>query len=205
MKAFDDLAEQFRKFPGIGPRQAKRFVYYLLSQPPSVVANLLRGIEAVRESVAQCPDCLRYFQKRNGELHCRECSDSSRDTETLLVVEKDIDLENVERAGAYHGLYFVLGGMIPFLSEKLGPWIRIDPLLTRVNTLSKGGHLKEIILAFAVNSEGDHTIDILRERLEPLRQKFNFDITVLGRGLSTGTELEYSDADTLKNALRNRH
>ena len=64
--------------------------------------------------------------------------------------------------------------------------------------------MREIIMALSANTEGDYTAEYLKNALSPLSQKYNFKISILGRGLSTGSELEYIDSDTLKNALKNR-
>ncbi|MFA6511499.1 MAG: recombination protein RecR, partial [Candidatus Paceibacterota bacterium] len=65
-------------------------------------------------------------------------------------------------------------------------------------------NLKEIILAFSISPQGDHTDIYVRQQLKDICDKSNIKISSLGKGLSTGTELEYSDNDTLKNALKNR-
>lgn len=122
-----------------------------------------------------------------------------------MVVEKDVDLENIERTKVYDGRYFVLGGVIPFgkLEQKQTKNIRLKELYSRVGQLA-GRELKEIILALSATVEGDNTGRYLEKILEPLLKKHLLKITRFGRGLSTGTELEFIDADTLKNALENR-
>ena len=89
------IAENFRRFPGIGPRQAKRFVYYLLHQGASEIDALIKSLEQLKKSVARCGDCQRYFPLNNFQPTklCANCHDTMRDESTLLVVEKDVDLE----------------------------------------------------------------------------------------------------------------
>ena len=72
------------------------------------------------------------------------------------------------------------------------------------NLINEKEGLKEIILAFAASPQGEHTESYLRKILAPLSIKHGLKISSLGRGLSTGAELEYTDPDTLKNALKNR-
>ena len=115
----------------------------------------------------------------------------------LVVVEKDQDLLALERAGAFKGKYFVLGGVLT-LSGKGA--IREKELLRALQ--QKLPTLKEVVLALSATSEGENTADHLRQVLLPFREQVK--ITVLGRGLSTGAELEYSDAETLSGALQNR-
>ena len=203
MDALDKLAEIFKKFPGIGPRQAKRFVYHLLQENDQDIAELINSISNVKNGVSVCDKCYRYFENKNKEriTPCSICLNSSRDSSTLMIVAKDIDLQAIERSRAYNGLYFVLGNTVPILEEEPHKKIRQGELLNRINELQ----LKEIIIATSVNTEGEHTTFYLTTLLKPYIDQKGFKITTLGRGLSTGTELEYSDGDTLKSALENRH
>lgn len=196
MDRVDELARAFERFPGIGPRQAKRFVYHLLATNVNDRNRLSDLIARIGESVKQCPECMRFWSG-SGEL-CNYCADPQRDDSMLMVVEKDQDLAAIERTGAYRGRYFVLGGVLT-LSGKGA--IREHELIERVERRSAHG-LAEIILALSATSEGEHTADHLRERLSPLRE--HVKLSVLGRGLSTGSELEYADSPTLSSALQNR-
>ncbi len=197
MDSIDELARAFARFPGIGPRQAKRFVYHLLAIPAAERAALAERVTALNANVHQCPACLR-FHTQNTKGVCRYCSDTTRDDALLMLVEKDQDLSAVERAGTYKGRYFVLGGVLT-LSGK-GAIREKELLNTLQGRLDKG--LKEIVLALSATSEGEHTADHVRELLAPYRDQLT--ISLLGRGLATGSELEYSDAETLRAALSNR-
>jgi recombination protein RecR len=195
--AIDDLAHALSKLPGIGPRQGKRFVFYLLSAPPHERTKLAELITALGKNVRQCPECLRFYNGSTA-LVCNQCVDTKRDDALLMLVEKDQDLAAVERAGTYKGRYFVLGGVLT-LSGKGA--IREKELLKTVEKRLKNG-LKEIVLALSATSEGEHTADHVRELLAPYRDMVK--TSILGRGLATGSELEYSDAETLRAALTNR-
>lgn len=196
MSPIDKLTQLFEHFPGIGPRQSRRFVQYLLSAPPSLRAELAEATRALGAGSAQCKQCYRWFTKENKETICSICSNETRDKTALFVVEKDADIDNVERSG-YKGLYFVLGGTIPLGSEEPAKYIRLRELQNRV--AEQGS--KEIILGLSATTEGDHTREILQEKLKGSGIK----ISSLGRGLSTGSELEYADPDTIAQALGNRH
>jgi recombination protein RecR len=191
----EDLARAFERFPGIGPRQARRFVYHLLALPLSDRARISELVARLAENVRQCPECMRFAN--GGGPVCNYCADASRDDSLLLVVEKDQDLLALERAGTYKGRYFVLGGVLTLSGKGV---IREKELLRAIQ--KRSGALKEIILALSATSEGEHTIDHLRQILLPYREQAK--LTVLGRGLATGSELEYSDAETLSGALQNR-
>ncbi len=192
----EKLVHAFERFPGVGPRQAQRFVYHLLATSASHRATLAHLINDLARDVHQCPTCFRFWSGKGA--HCFSCADRTRDTALLMVVEKDQDLEAIEKTQTYRGHYFVLGGVLTLAGKGA---IREQELLRSVDTRRKEG-LKEIILALSATSEGEHTADRLREVLKPYRDHIR--ITTLGRGLSTGTELEYSDAETLSAALINR-
>ncbi|HEY0010403.1 MAG TPA: toprim domain-containing protein [Candidatus Paceibacterota bacterium] len=196
MDRVEELARAFERFPGIGPRQAKRFVYHLLTRPQGDRTKLGDLIARLSDDVRQCPECMRFWSGR-AEL-CTYCGDTTRDDTVLMLVEKDQDLLAVERSGSYRGRYFVLGGALT-LSGKGA--IRERELIERVERRAKG-ELKEIVLALSATSEGEHTADHIRGLLQPLRGHLRF--FTLGRGLATGSELEYVDATTLTGALQNR-
>jgi recombination protein RecR len=192
----EELAAAFARFPGIGPRQARRFVFHLLSAAPAERAKLSELVAGIAAQVRQCGECYRFWSG-TGQV-CDICADASRDDALLMLVEKDQDLAAVERAGAYKGRYFVLGGVIT-LSGKGS--IRERELM-RVVPMRQGRGLKEVVLALSATSEGEHTADRVRALLAPYRDALK--ITALGRGLSTGAELEYADAETLSGALAHR-
>ncbi|MBP9856052.1 MAG: recombination protein RecR [Candidatus Pacebacteria bacterium] len=195
----DELAKSFLAFPGIGRRQAKRFVYHLLEATPLEIERLIANVKSLRQEVSQCLTCYRYFLNPQQDQVCDICRSNTRDKSQLLIVEKDADLDNVERAGSYRGRYFVLGGLSAHLPSDPEPELHFAALTAK---LKKESEIKEVILALSANSEGDATAANLEQLLLPFQDKIK--ITVLGRGLSTGTELEYVDPETLKNALKNR-
>lgn len=197
------LHDLFRRFPGIGPRQAKRFVYFLLTAPESYKKELVDEISKLESRVALCPTCYRFYDKKGAQKECSVCSDTSRDTKTLMVVAKDVDLEAIEKSKVYDGYYFVLGGNMPLFDKSAETKIRSKELIQRVESGSRKG-LKEIILALSLNAEGEHTRESVETLLSPIAKKLGIEIYTLGRGLSTGTELEYSDSETIKNALLSR-
>jgi len=121
-----------------------------------------------------------------------------------MIVSRDVDFENMEKTGAYDGRYFILGGSVPILEKEPEKRIRIFELLKTIEKKSAGGTLKEIIVAMSANPEGENTGDYIKEKTYDFVTAHNITISLLGRGLSTGAELEYADGDTLKNALKNR-
>ncbi len=200
---FDRLAELLTRFPGVGPRQAKRFVYFLLGASESSTRELVESILALKKRFSQCGQCFRYFERGNSESMCNLCADPERDHRMLMIVARDIDLENIRRSGTYTGGFFVLGGTVPVLGDKETKRLRTVEL-KEVLQSERSALIEEIIIALPANPDGDTTAGFVRSELEPIIKKKNVICTVLGRGLSTGTELEYSDADTIRNALKNR-
>lgn len=192
----------FGRFPGIGPRQAKRFVYFLLSESPAYTRELIDYISRLKKEVSHCPICFRLSLGQFSQ-QCELCRDQSRDSSVLMVVAKDIDLENISRSGEFNGRYFILGGLLPILEKNPEQKVRIRELVSLVQSMARSG-LKEIIVALSANPEGDNTADYVKNILSPICSASGIKISLLGRGLSTGTELEYSDSDTIKNALKNR-
>lgn len=203
--ALAKLAELFARFPGIGPRQSRRFVYFLLAAPRGTRETLARLVLELGKAVAACAECGRYFAPGASRgARCAICADPSRDRSILMLVEKDIDLENIERSRAWSGAYFVLGGTVPLLEKNPAARIRSRELSTLVEARGKAGELREIVLALSLTAEGENTAEHLAELLAPYAEKYRLTLSALGRGLSTGSELEYADPDTIRNALKNR-
>ena len=151
-----------------------------------------------------CEDCMRFFQKKGGQSSlCSICADQTRDQTTLMLVQRDVDLESVEKNGGFRGIYFVLGGSVPILEKEPEKKIRINELKIFVNKKIKAG-LKEIILGVNWNPEGENTANFVTKVLNTECLTKEIKMTHLGKGLSMGSELEYTDSDTLKNALKNR-
>jgi len=201
MNSIDKLAEMFANFPGIGPRQAKRFVYFLLSKNNGYAGELTKAIENLKREIVQCDKCRRFFVKNGSNSNtCSVCSDDTRDHSMLMVVPRDADFEVVEKSGSYNGYYFVLGGTVPILEKEPEKRVRIKELEVRIKN---DKNIKEIILAMNANLDGENTAEYLKNELSPHLES-SVLITVLGRGLSTGSELEYADPETLKNAFLHR-
>lgn len=201
MDAIERLAAAFAEFPGVGPRQARRMVFWLLRKQRGFAEELAKLLPVVAAGVRPCPRCFRFSEAPAG-TPCRICASADRDPSTLLIVCRDQDLEGVERAGAYRGRYFVLGGSAPVLEKNPERLVRLAELASRIDA---DAELREIVVATNATADGDYTARVVRERVEPAAQKRGLKITLLGRGLSTGAELEYADPDTVRAAISGRH
>lgn len=201
MKDFEQLTNALASMPGLGPRQAKRLAYFLITEKQNISSKLIRTLTEAREHRQRCEFCQGVFFDQ--DRWCRTCRDSKRDSSQLMIVENDIDKESTERSGVYHGHYFILGGSLPVtetrLAENLVRLKQLDQLLSKYESI-----IQEMILAFNYTPQGEHTAELLKKWLQGRKSQGDFKITTLGRGLSSGTELEYSDADTLKSAWENR-
>ena len=203
MNTVEKLTEIFKEFPGIGERQAKRFVYFLMFKNSDYSSDLSNLIKELKKETAQCEECFKFFliNSENNKKVCEICGNNNADVSTLMVVEKDSDLESINKSAVYSGKYFILGGLVPIVEKNTNKMVRINELIKKIK---KEKNLKEIILAFSLNPQGNHTDFYVRNQLKEVVEPLDIKISSLGRVLSTGTELEYSDNDTLKNALKNR-
>lgn len=199
MNSIDKLAELFQKFPGIGKRQARRFVYFLLHKDSGYTQQLVNEIANIKQDINQCHECYRFYP-RDEKSVCPICLNNT-ETKQLMIVEKDADLENIHKTKLYEGKYFVLGGFIAS-HEKKRSYARTDQLLTRIKRDIESKSIDEVIFGLSISPEAEHT----RLRLYSMIHDHHADLvfTTLGRGLSSGTELEYSDTETLKYALESR-
>jgi len=203
------LIKEFSKFPTVGPRTAARFVFYLLNLPKEEVLNLLKSIQELKAQVRLCSFCFNPYEGR--EPLCAICQNATRDRSLLCVVEKEVDLDSIEKTKKYKGLYFILGGTVSTLKKEDIEKLRIEELKERILSPKKSGlgaDFKEIIIAVNPTTEGEATALYLERHLKTLKSGGELaepiKITRLGRGLPVGGELEYADEETLSSALESR-
>ncbi len=193
------LVDLISEMPGIGPRQARRVVQFLLRSNPTYRTDVSEAIVHINEHIKQCVQCFRYDDTSDHSL-CRICNDKNRDDHILTVVEKDVDIEGVESIGTYTGRYFVLGALIPLAKQrKSATTPRVDALIKHIR---EHNAYTEIILAFATTPEGDFTAQELKKALQS--EAPGLVVSTLGRGLSLGAEIEYADQETLRSAFTSR-
>ena len=190
-KAFQSLITHFSALPSVGPKMAERIVLYLFKQDAEKLHNFAESLEELPR-LKSCPRC---FHIAENDL-CYICADTRRDATVLCVVEEPLDVIAIERIGIYSGLYHCLGGLLESGKNDNSGNLRIRELLERVQS----DNIKEVILATNPTTEGDLTALYLKKKLEPFQVK----ITRMGRGLSTGGDIEYADELTLSAALTNR-
>lgn len=203
-KPLQKLIDSFSKFPGIGPRQAGRFAFFVLKNNDGLAEDLISALKEVKEKISFCSQCFRS-KESSAENLCSFCLDSRREQEIIAVVEKEADLHNLEKTSLHRGLYHVLGGVISPLDNDSPKKLHLKEMYGRIKGVLEKKSRCEVILATGSTAEGDTTALYIERVLEPLKKQYaDFKISRLGRGLSLGSELEYADEITLKNALTNR-
>lgn len=189
----ENAVSEFAKLPGIGRKTALRLVLHLLKRDKADVEQFASAMVKLRSEIRYCRVCHNISESEV----CPICSNPSRDTSTVCVVENVKDVMSIENTHQHHGLYHVLGGLISPM-DGVGPQdIEIDSLVDRV----KAGGVKEVILALSATMEGDTTNFYIFRRLAPYPE---VKITMLARGVSVGNEIEYTDDLTLGRSIQNR-
>ncbi|HVD03393.1 MAG TPA: recombination mediator RecR [Candidatus Dormibacteraeota bacterium] len=187
------LAEEFARFPGIGPKTAQRMAFQACHWPEPALQGLAGTIRLVAEAVGSCPVC--FFLSERGEL-CAICRQAGRQEALICVVEDPSDVLAIERTGEFRGLYHVLGAALSPL-DGIGPSeIHADELVARVI----GGKVEEVILATDSDVEGEATAGYLVRRLDGTPPR----VTRLAHGLPVGGELAYADERTVARAFSGR-
>src|SRR3989344_5894311 len=149
-KPIQTLVDFFLKFPGVGPRQAGGFAFYLLREERETVAALADAIRRLPEEVKFCSQCYKTFDINHGGSEaslCEFCRDPRRNARQILVVEKEVDLDNIERSRKYAALYHELGGTISPLDSSAPARLHLKELFERAKKLLEDKKEIEIILA----------------------------------------------------------
>lgn len=189
----ENAVSEFAKLPGIGRKTALRLALHLLKQDKERAYSLGEAVIKMRDEIQYCRVCHNISESEV----CPICSDPTRDTSTVCVVENVKDVMSIENTHQHHGLYHVLGGLISPI-DGIGPQdIEIDSLVERV----KAGGIAEVILALSATMEGDTTNFYIFRKLAPYPE---VKITMLARGVSVGNEIEYTDELTLGRSIQNR-
>ena len=187
---------------------AERLVLFLFRQDKGKIQEFSQNLSSLQE----LSSCKRCFNIAEDDL-CEICKNKGRDQKSICVVEEPLDIISIERVGIYRGLYHVLGGLI-FSSAKEKAELKVQELLSRI----KNEKIEEVIIATNPTTEGDATALYIKRKIQtigvhpvksangdPVSREFNrVKITRLGRGLSTGGDIEYADELTLSEALTNR-
>ena len=189
-----DLVDALGSLPGVGPRTAERYAYYLLKRDPSIAVKLGLALDKLHNGIDQCQVTFALVEK--GQTLSELYTDPSRDKKTVAVVAEPFDIVAIEKTNSYIGTYHVLGGLVSPI-DNVGPdQLRITELINRIDK----DKVKEIILATNASVEGESTALFIQKQLGERKVK----ISRLARGLPIGADLEYADLITLGRALEGR-
>jgi recombination protein RecR len=195
-KALTDLIEAMGQLPGVGPRSAERYAYYMLKSDTSKSAKLSKALDEIHAQVKQCP--VTYALIDSNQTVSSLYEDESRDKSVIALVAEPLDIVSLEKTSLFHGTYHVLGGLISPL-DGIGPeQLHIPELIARI----KNDNVKEVILATNASVEGETTALYIQQQFSEAKLKVEF--TKLARGLPIGVDLEYADQITLGRALEER-
>lgn len=194
-KLLQDAVEAIGTLPGVGSRSALRLALHLLKQPAENVHRFTAAINDLSDKVCYCRCCSMIS---DGEV-CSICSDRTRDSRTICVVESVRDVMSIEATGQYKGVYHVLGGIISPIAG-IGPSdLSIPKLLERLSAFGDASGV-EVILALSGDVEGETTSFYLYRQMAP----FGVRVSTLARGLGFGDDLEYADSLTLGRSIAAR-
>jgi recombination protein RecR len=187
----NNLLEEFKKMPGIGPKSAQRLVFHVLSLPEAEVDKLQAALGEVKKNIRYCSVCYNITV----DDPCRICSDGNRNKSIICVVADPKDLIAIERTQEYKGLFHILGGVISPL-DGIGPDnLRIKELLKRF----KNG-VQEVIIALNPITESETTVFYLTKLIKPLGIK----LTRIAYGLPIGSDMDFADEATLLKSIEGR-
>lgn len=193
-KTLEATIEAFSSLPGVGPRTAERYAYYVLRHDKHSAQRLADSLISLHEGIKLCPKTFALINA--SEDISALYSDPSRDKTLVAVVAEPFDIVALEKTGSFKGTYHVLGGLISPI-DGVGPDnLRISELISRISEDS----VKEIILATNAGVEGESTALYIQQQLGDTK----VTLTRLARGLPIGVDLEYADQITLKRALEGR-
>ena len=188
----DGLIQALRRLPGVGPKSAQRYAYHLLQHDREGARHLSEALAGALAGLRRCRRCNTF----SDQDICETCASTRRDPSLLCVVETPSDQLMVEQTLAFQGLYYVLMGRLSPLDGAGPREIGLEQLLARASD----GVVTEVILATNFTQEGEATAHYLGELLRAR----GLAVTRLARGVPMGSELEYVDASTIAQAMRDR-
>jgi len=188
---FDTLVSKLTDLPGIGKKTAQRLAFYIMKLENEEALSLARAIEDVKKKVTHCSSCFNLTEVDP----CTICSDPKRDRSVICVIENPSDVNAIEKAGIYRGVYHVLSGALSPL-DNIGPdELRLHELEERLND-----SVKEVIVATNPTVEGEATATYIASRLT----KSGIRVSRIARGLPVGGDLELADKVTLARSIEGR-
>ena len=195
VKEVEDLIKLISKFPGLGPKSARRVALYLLKNKDSTTKPLSQSLADVYNKVVRCSICGNIKSK---EIKCSidKCFYHKEKYDKICVVENLADMWTILSGNIFSGYFHVLGGTISSGEKFNQKNLLIDSLVERI----KKNSLKEVIIATSATVEGQTTAHFIEDAIKNDKIK----ITKLAQGLPVGGEIEQLDDGTLYSAFKNR-
>lgn len=192
--ALQKVIDSLGSLPGVGPRTAERYSYYLFKSDTGNSKRIAEALVSMHDNIGYCKKTFALIPKNKeySDLY----TDPSRDKQVVAVVAEPFDIVALEKTGLYHGTYHVLGGLISPIDGVSPDQLHIQALINRI----KEDDVTELILATNASVEGESTALYIQSELKDKKIK----ISRLARGLSVGVDLEYADQITLGRALEER-
>lgn len=192
--ALQNVIDAFGSLPGVGPRTAERYAYYLVKRDADTSLRLAETLKSLQAGIGYCKKTFALVPA--GQELSDLYTDPSRDKQTVAVVAEPFDIVALEATGQFKGTYHVLGGLVSPIDGITPDQLHIKELVSRIDD----DNVQEIILATNASVEGESTALYIRQQIgdRPVR------ITRLARGLPIGVDLEYADQITLGRALEGR-
>lgn len=195
-QALTEVIEALGRLPGVGPKTAERYAYFLFRSNPKIAENIAEAISGLHAGLKSCPVTFALIDAEDEVSPFY--ADPARDKSTVLVVEEPLDIYAIEQTHNFKGTYHVLGGAVSPIDGITPEQLHIGELIKRVNN----DNVKEVIIATNPSVEGESTALLLEKMLH--EQNPNLKLTRLARGLPLGVDLSYADQITLSAALENR-
>ena len=186
----NDLINSLMILPGVGKKSAQRMALYLLDKNKDGASVLAKTLQEAVEEISRCERCRMLT---SNDL-CRICSDTSRDIDSICVVESPSDVLAIESTGGFRGKYFVLLGRLSPIEGISPEDLGINDFLSLIDKEST----KEVILATSSTVEGDATAMFLKDHIN------NIKVSRISYGIPIGGELEYVDGNTIARAIQGR-
>jgi len=195
-QALQQVIDALGSLPGVGPRSAERYAYYLFRSSPKLSENIVSSLSKLHQSVESCPVTFALIDAT--EEVSPLYTDPTRDKSTILVVEEPLDIYAIEQTRGYKGTYHVLGGAISPIDGITPDKLHIKELIDRIPK----DDVKEVIIATNPSVEGESTALLLQKLL--VEKYEDLKVTRLARGLPLGVDISYADQITISAALENR-
>lgn len=192
----EHLIKLISRLPGLGPRSARRVALHLLKNREALMLPLSQSMTRAADVICECAEC----HNLDTTSPCHICTDTSRDSGVICVVEDVADLWAIEKSGAFRGRYHVLGGTLSAL-DGIGPDdLAIPQLVNRTRAQGNAAPVREVIMALNATIDGQTTAHYIADHL----QGSHITISQLAHGVPIGGQIDHLDDGTLSTALKAR-